>query len=99
MSCSKRSSVNTFVKNFLTSDKMILKTISIIKHTSKIKIQNEVKKLETITTIEKLLNEIDFSSEKVPMNDVDKLTKLLSLLKKGELNTHEIALVKEITNY
>jgi len=78
---------------------MILKTISIIKHTSKINIQNEVEKLETITTIEKLLNEIDFSSEEVPMNDVEKLTTLLSLLKEGELNTNEIALVKEIANY
>ena len=78
---------------------MILKTISIIKHTSKINIQNEVEKLETITTIEKLLNEIDFSSEEVPMNDVEKLTTLLSLLKEEELNTNEIALVKEIANY
>ena len=78
---------------------MILKVISIIKHTSKINIQNEVEKLETITTIEKLLNEIDFSSEEVPVNDVEKLTNLLGVLKDGELNTNEIALAKEIANY
>jgi len=78
---------------------MILKTISIIKHTSKINIQNEVEKLETITTIEKLLSEIDFSSEEVPVNDVEKLTNLLKVLKDGELNANEIALVKEIANY
>lgn len=78
---------------------MILKTISIIKHTSTINIQKEVEKLETIATIENLLNQVDFTSEVVPINDVDKLTKLISSLKEAELNTKEIALVKEITNF
>jgi len=78
---------------------MILKTISIIKHTSKINIQNEVEKLETITTIEKLLNEVDFTAEVVPTNDADKLTNLISSLKEDELNKKEIALVEEIANY
>ncbi|MBG7629778.1 MAG: hypothetical protein IZT56_05040 [Bacteroidetes bacterium] len=78
---------------------MILKTISIIKHTSTINIQNEVEKLETIATIENLLNEVDFTSEVVPTHNVEKLTNLLRSLKEEELNTQEIALVKEITKF
>jgi len=78
---------------------MILKTISIIKQNSNVNIQNEVEKLETIATIEKLLNEVDFTSEVVPTHNVERLTNLLSSLKEEKLNTKEIALVKEITNF
>lgn len=78
---------------------MILKTISIIKQNSNVNIQNEVEKLETIATIEKLLNEVDFTAEVVPTHNVERLTNLLSSLKEEKLNTKEIALVKEITNF
>jgi len=78
---------------------MIRKIISAIKQSINIDKEIEIQKLETITTIEKLLSEIDFSSEEVPINDVEKLTNLLSLLKEEELNIKEIALVKEIATY
>lgn len=57
----------------------------------------ETKKIEALKSIEHLLNEIDFSSEVVPTNNVDKLISLITNLKGNELSFNELEVVKEIT--
>lgn len=75
---------------------MIQHIISEIKKTSTIKLDNEVKRIHAIETIENLLNTIDFSSEIVPISNNEKLKHLLTQLKGSNLTIKELEIVKEI---
>lgn len=75
---------------------MILDQISIIKNSSNKSIEQELKKIENINKIEKLLNQIDFNSETVPTNSFNRLNSLLTSLKGLELTTDETQIIKEI---
>ena len=72
---------------------MIQKIISEIKKATN---NSETNRLEAIHTIEHLLDEIDFSSEVVPTNDIEKLKNLLTNLKGDNLTSKEIEIAKEI---
>ena len=75
---------------------MILDKLSKIELKSKYKINSEYRKLDTVRVFKELLNEVDFSSEIVTIEDNEKLIKLLTLLKGKELNKCESNLVEEI---
>ena len=55
---------------------MIIEKLSKIELASKYKINSEYRKLETVRNFRELLHEIDFSSEIVPVEDIEKLTDL-----------------------
>ena len=76
---------------------MIRQIISNIKLSSSHKINEEVSRLSAADSIQKLLNQIDFNSEVVPVHDPEKLHKLLETLKGEALNISEIAVIKEIS--
>jgi hypothetical protein len=73
---------------------MIKYIISEIKKVTK---NNYEKRLEAIHTIERILEEIDFSSEVVPTQDLEKLKSLLTNLKGNSLTANELEIVNEIT--
>lgn len=75
---------------------MIIEKLSKIEVASKYKINSEYRKIETVRTFRYLFDEIDFSSEEVPYEDIEKLTELLTFLKGKELNKCETNLVKEL---
>ena len=75
---------------------MIIEKLSKIEVASKYKINSEYRKIETVRTFRELLDEIDFSSEEVPYEDIEKLSELLTFLKGKELNKCETNLVKEL---
>ena len=54
------------------------------------------RKIETIIEFKELLNQIDFSTEVVPIEDNEKLTNLLTSLKGKQLSSIETKLVEEI---
>mgnify|MGYP000946932521 CR=1 FL=1 len=70
--------------------------ISSIKFLTKKELKKNSKKMITIKSIEETLSQIDFSAEEVPINNSEKLKKLLSSLKGNTLSKHEIELVNEI---
>ena len=75
---------------------MIIEKLSKIEVASKYKINSEYRKIETVRSFRELLNNIDFSSEIVPLEDFEKLTNLLTFLKGDKLNKCEMTLVKEL---
>ena len=76
---------------------MILQTLNSIKISSEKNIENESKKIETANSIEKLLNQIDFTTEIVPTENLERLRKLFTSLKNEELNSEEIELLSKIS--
>ena len=58
--------------------------------------KNNQWKLKTVRLIRDLLAQIDFSAEVVPVENVNKLTGLLTSLKGSDLNHEEKLLVKEL---
>jgi len=56
-------------------------------------------KLEAINSIRNIASQIDFTAEIVPIDDPEKLIKLLVSLKGERLNGHEMDVVYEISNY
>ena len=72
---------------------MIRQLISAIK----LKENTAIKKMEAANLLEKLLKQIDFSSEVVPIDDFEKLKILFTSLKQCELNSEELKLIDEIT--
>ena len=77
---------------------MIQNIISNIKLSATFKIDEEVDRLTAANSIQKLLNEIDFNSEIVPIDNTDKLKNLLESIKEKPLSQKELKLVSEITN-
>ncbi len=75
---------------------MIIEKLSKIEAAAKYNIYNEYRKIETIIEFKELLNQIDFSTEVVPIEDNEKLTNLLTSLKGKQLSSIETKLVEEI---
>lgn len=57
---------------------------------------NDLKKIEAVKTIKNLINQIDFRVETLPMEDNERLAKVLYSLKGEQLSKYEMKLVKEI---
>ena len=76
----------------------ILTKLSDIKSSTKKNIKNDTKKLITIKSIKRILEEIDFNSEEVLINNFEKLFALLTSLKGSNLSKREVQLVKEIVD-
>ena len=72
----------------------IIQTENVAKHAIKI----SVRKLAVIRSIRKLLNQIDFSSEIVPIEDKESLERLFVSLKGKTLDKDEKELIEELTN-
>jgi len=77
---------------------MIIEKLLLAENTVKQNIKLSIRVLASIRSIRKLLRQIDFTSEVVPVEDKEKLNKLLVSLKSNMLNNDETALVEEITN-
>ncbi len=75
---------------------MIIDKLSKIELTSKYRINSEYRKLDTVRIFKELLNQVDFSSEIVPMEDYKKLTKVLTSLKGKQLSKCETKLIEEL---
>lgn len=75
---------------------MIKEQLMIAEQSATQNIRINVQRLVAIRSIRKLLDQIDFSSEVVPVDDKEKLTKLLVSLKGSELDHDEKALLEEI---
>lgn len=88
--------------NFATRIKklevMILEKLLLAENTAKHAIKENVRKLAAIRSVRKLLKKIDFSTEVVPLEDRDKLNKLLKSLKGSILDKDELDLVEELTS-
>lgn len=72
---------------------MILEKLSIIELEVKFNIYKEQNKLLAIRNIQKLLRQIDFKTEVVPTDDIERLSELLSSLKGKALNEEESELL------
>jgi hypothetical protein len=68
---------------------MISEKLSIIELEVKFNIYKEQNKLTAIRNIQDLLLQIDFETEIVPTNDIDRLKELISTLKGKALNEEE----------
>ncbi len=76
---------------------MILDKLLLAENTIKENMKLNIQVLAAIRSIRKLLRQIDFTSEVVPVEDKEKLNKLLVSLKGNMLNNYETVLVEEIT--
>ena len=77
---------------------MILENLLMAEKTVKENIKLNLRMLESIKSIRKLLRQIDFSSEVLPIEDKEKLQRLLISLKGDSLTRDEVALVDELKN-
>ena len=68
---------------------MILDKLTSIELEVKSNIYKEQNKLVAIKTLQDLLDQIDFNSEIVPMENIEKLSRLLNSLKGRALNEEE----------
>ncbi|MCF6298000.1 MAG: hypothetical protein L3J08_08465 [Flavobacteriaceae bacterium] len=75
---------------------MILEKLLIIELEATKAIADKQKEINTINAVKELLNQIDFSSEVVPLGNNEKLKNLLSALKGKQLSESEIQLIKKI---
>ena len=76
---------------------MIIEKLIQSEITAKQAIKTNVKKLGTIRSIRILLEQIDFSSEVIPIENKDRLIKLIQSLKGSTLSGNELALVEELS--
>ncbi len=75
---------------------MITQVLSDIELDVKYKIYKEQKRLIAVKTVKELLDQVDFSVEVVPLEDIEKLSRLLVSLKGKELNEEEKRLIEKI---
>ena len=76
---------------------MILEKLKVAEKSVKKNINMEKRRMEAIISIKKLLEQIDFKAEVVPVEDRDKLSNLLVSLKGGKLDCAEVELVGLLT--
>ncbi len=76
--------------------KMIRGKIKQIELEIKYNIFTEQKKLKAVQTVKELLDQIDFTVEVVPLEDIEKLSRLLVTLKGKPLNEEENRLIEKI---
>ena len=75
---------------------MILEKLEKIELEAKSNIDHEYQRIETVRGFKELLNQIDFSSEVIPIEDDERLTKVLTSLKGKQLSKCESKLVEEL---
>lgn len=75
---------------------MIKEILVAIEHEVKDRVYREQKSLIAIKTVKELINQIDHEVEEVPLQDKDRLSRLLVSLKGRELNEEEIRLIERI---
>jgi len=61
--------------------------------------QKDEKKLSTISGLKRLLRQIDFNVEVIPLEDEGRLLNLFSSLKNNPLSLQEKVLIKELVYY
>lgn len=77
-------------------ENMILDKLTSIELEVKSNIYNEQNKLVAIKTLQVLLDQIDFNVEIVPMENIEKLSRLLNSLKGRALNEEERELLSRL---
>lgn len=77
---------------------MIHKKLKVAEQSVRQKINAEKRRMEAIISIKKLLEQIDFKAEVVPVEDRDKLGNLLVSLKGDKLDVGEVELVGLLTD-
>ncbi len=75
---------------------MITQVLSDIELEVKYKIYKEQKRLIAVKTVKELFDQVDFSVEVVPSEDIEKLSRLLVSLKGKALNEEENRLIEKI---
>ena len=75
---------------------MIKEILVAIEDETKDRVYREQKSLIAIKTVKELINQIDHEVEEVPLQDKDRLSRLLVSLKGRELNEDEIRLIERI---
>lgn len=75
---------------------MIKEILVAIEHEVKDRVYREQKSLIAIKTVKELINQIDHEVEEVPLQDKDRLSRLLVSLKGRQLNEEEIRLIERI---
>jgi len=75
---------------------LIKAKINSIQYKTEIDLKFNVEKISALKSINHLLNQIDFTVEEVPINNSERLKKLLTSLKGDSLSENEIELVTEI---
>ena len=75
---------------------MIKEILVAIEDEVKERVYREQKSLVAIKTVKELINQIDHEVEEVPLQDKDRLSRLLVSLKGRELNDEENRLIERI---
>jgi hypothetical protein len=75
---------------------MIKEILVAIEDEVKDRVYREQKSLVAIKTVKELINQIDHEVEEVPLQDKDRLSRLLVSLKGRELNEEESRLIERI---
>ena len=75
---------------------MIKEILVAIEDEVKDRVYREQKSLIAIKTVKELINQIDHEVEEVPLQDKNRLSRLLVSLKGRELNEDEIRLIERI---
>ena len=75
---------------------MILDKLTSIELEVKSSIYKEQNKLVAIKTLQDLLDQIDFKVEIVPMENIEKLSRLLNSLKGSTLNENECEVIRSL---
>ena len=78
---------------------MIRAKLLLIQYDTVNKEQKDEKKLNTISELKRLLRQIDFNVEVVPLEDEGRLLKFFSSLKNNPLSIQEKGLIKELVYY
>ena len=75
---------------------MIFDKLKQIESEAKNNIDHQYQRIEAVRKFKELLNEIDFSSEVIPVEDAERLARVLTSLKGKQLSRHEKDLIEEL---
>jgi len=75
---------------------MIKKILIAIEEEARDRVEREQKSLVAVKTVMELMNQIDHEVEEVPLQDRDRLSRLLISLKGSDLNEEENRLIERI---
>jgi hypothetical protein len=75
---------------------MIIERLLYAVNEIQVRMEKEAGRLEAIRSIRKLLSEVDFTAEVVPVEDKDRLIRLLVSLKGHALTDNELEVINEI---
>lgn len=75
---------------------MINTKLLLLEYTTHNHNEEGIARIAAIQSIRKIVSQIDFTAEEVPIDNPHRLIKLLVSLKGEQLNDHELNIVKEI---